>query len=446
MSDLIVIGGGLAGCEAAWHAAEHNIHVVLYEMRPHRTTGAHVTTDLAELVCSNSLGSKQIDHASGLLKEELRYLNSLILECAESCSLPAGGALAVDRIHFSQMVTQRITTHRNIQLVRQEICEIPEGCTIIASGPLTSPCLSESIHRFVGQNYMFFYDAIAPIVTSSSIDMSIAYFGSRYDHGDQAEGDYINCPLDKETYYQFVEALASAQRIPLKEFEKSLDQGVKAGSGEYFEGCLPVEVLACRNQDALQYGPMRPVGLTNPHTGKSPFAVVQLRQENFSGELFNMVGFQTNLAYSEQKRVFQMIPGLKHAEFTRYGHMHRNTYIASPMFLQPTMQFKSRDNLFFAGQISGIEGYMGNAASGLLAGLNASRLLMKQPLLELPATTMIGALCGYITLSELKTFQPMKANFGILPPLDLNIRNKRERYNMYATRALNDLKVYLSSI
>jgi methylenetetrahydrofolate--tRNA-(uracil-5-)-methyltransferase len=293
---------------------------------------------------------------------------------------------------------------------------------------------------------MFFYDAIAPIVTASSIDMSIAYYGSRYDHGDQAKGDYINCPMDKETYYQFVEALMSAQRIPLKEFENSIDQGVKAGSGEFFEGCLPVEVLACRNPDTLQFGPMRPVGLTNPHTGMHPFAVVQLRQENFSGELFNMVGFQTNLAYSEQKRVFQMIPGLKHTEFTRYGHMHRNTYIASPLFLQPTMQFKSRDNLFFAGQISGIEGYMGNAASGLLAGLNASRLLMKQPLLELPATTMIGALCGYITLSELKTFQPMKANFGILPPLDLNIRNKRERYNMYATRALNDLKVYLSSI
>jgi len=362
MADVIVIGGGLAGCEAAWQVAEHNFKVVLYEMRPHRTTGAHVTNDLAELVCSNSLGSKQTDHASGLLKEELRYLNSMILECAESCSLPAGGALAVDRNHFSGMVTQRITNHRNIQVIRQEICEIPpEGCTIIATGPLTSPCLSESIHEFIGQNYMFFYDAIAPIVTASSIDMSIAYYGSRYDHGDQAKGDYINCPMDKETYYQFVEALMSAQRIPLKEFENSIDQGVKAGSGEFFEGCLPVEVLACRNPDTLQFGPMRPVGLTNPHTGMHPFAVVQLRQENFSGELFNMVGFQTNLAYSEQKRVFQMIPGLKHAEFTRYGHMHRNTYIASPLFLQPTMQFKSRDNLFFAGQISGIEGYMGNA-------------------------------------------------------------------------------------
>ena len=476
MTDLTIIGGGLAGSEAAWQAAQRGLRVRLYEMRPTLQTGAHQTHDLAELVCSNSLGSNLPDRASGLLKNETRLLGSMLLECAEEVSLPAGGALAVDRELFARLVTERIESHPNIEVIREEVKEIPSTPTIVASGPLTSPALSVSIAELSGEEHLFFFDAIAPVIHAESINIQVAFRASRYGvskgpssnvgldtpqlaHFDRLsaprdystndaahdEGDYINCPFTKEEYYAFVDALLNAERIELRAFEDAIKSGVKAG--HFFEGCLPVEIIAERGLDSLAFGPMRPVGLRDPRTGKRRYAVVQLRQDNLAGSLYNLVGFQTNLKFPEQKRVLRMIPGLENAEFLRYGQMHRNTFIASPKLLRPTLQHITRDDLFFAGQITGVEGYMGNIATGLLAGINATRLLNGEEPVTLPQTTMLGALCHYVTHADLKDFQPMKANFGILPSLEFNTKiGKRDRGKAYAERALGDLSIALSGM
>ncbi|MBK8421822.1 methylenetetrahydrofolate--tRNA-(uracil(54)-C(5))-methyltransferase (FADH(2)-oxidizing) TrmFO [Candidatus Villigracilis saccharophilus] len=443
MTDLTIIGGGLAGSEAALQVAHSGFKVQLYEMRPSIPTGAHLGSDLAELVCSNSLGSNLSDRASGVLKNELRQLNSMLLECAEATALPAGAALAVDREAFARMVTEKIENHPNIKIIRAEMKEIPQTPVIIASGPLTSESLTRSIAKLSGEEHLFFFDAIAPIVHAESINMEIAFRASRYGKGDSDEGDYINCPFTKDEYYSFVNELQKAERIELRSFEEAIRTGVKAG--QFFEGCLPIEVIAERGIDSLAYGPMRPVGLRDPRTGRGSYAVVQLRQDNLAGSLYNLVGFQTNLKFPEQKRILRLIPGLENAEFERFGQMHRNTFIASPKLLRPTLQHTTRDDLFFAGQITGVEGYMGNIATGLLAGINASRLLGHKPPIKLPHETMLGALCHYITHADLKDFQPMKANFGILPPLILEKRiGKRERGQLYANRAAKVLEEYLN--
>jgi methylenetetrahydrofolate--tRNA-(uracil-5-)-methyltransferase len=444
---LTVIGGGLAGSEAAWQAAQAGINVKLYEMRPETSTGAHHTGDLAELICSNSLGSNLPDRASGVLKNELRRLGSMLLECAEATALPAGAALAVDRNLFARTVTERIQNHPLIEVIREEITNIPHSATIIASGPLTSPGLSSALGDLNGEEHLYFFDAIAPIVNYDSINMTVAFRASRYGKGDQDEGDYINCPFTKEEYYTFVNELLQAERIELRSFEDAIKEGVKAGAHHFFEGCLPVEIIAERGLDSLAFGPMRPVGLTDPRTGRRPYAVVQLRQDNLAGNLYNLVGFQTNLKFPEQRRVLRLIPGLENAEFERYGQMHRNTFLASPKLLRPTFQHKTRNDLFFAGQITGVEGYMGNIATGLLAGINAARQIKQQPLLILPKTSMLGALCHYVTHADMADFQPMKANFGILPPLAATGKKmgKRERGQAHAARALADLEIYLSS-
>lgn len=441
MTDLIVIGGGLAGSEAAWQAAQRGLKVRLYEMRPETTTGAHETADLAELVCSNSLGSKLPDRASGVLKSELRRLGSMLLECAEAAALPAGAALAVDRVLFARFVTEKIHSHPNIEVIRQEVKEIPDTPAIVASGPLTSENLSRSIAALSGEEHLFFFDAIAPIVRADSINLQVAFRASRYGKGENDEGDYINCPFTKEEYYQFVSALQNAERIELRAFEEVIRSGVKAG--HFFEGCLPVEIIAERGEDSLAFGPMRPVGLRDPRTGRRPYAAVQLRQDNLAGSLYNLVGFQTNLKYPEQKRVFRMIPGLDKAEFERYGQMHRNTFIASPKLLRPTLQHITRDDLFFAGQITGVEGYMGNIATGLLAGINAAQHLQNKSLRILPQETMLGALCHYVTHANLKDFQPMKANFGILPPLEER-SGKDGRGKAHAERSMITLEKFLA--
>jgi len=443
MTNLIVVGGGLAGSEAAWQAAERGLNVTLYEMRPHHSTGAHTSEYLAELVCSNSLGSSLPDRPSGALQNELRRLGSLLLECAQAAALPAGTALAVDRERFARLVTERIQNHPRIRIVREEVKHIPDGLTIMASGPLTSAALSQEIARLSGEAYLYFFDAIAPIVNAESINTQIAFRASRYHRGQQDGGDYINCPMERDEYDAFVEALVKAERIELRPFEEAIRTGVKAG--HFFEGCLPLEILAERGREALAFGPLRPVGLRDPRSGKRPYAVAQLRQDNLAGTLYNLVGFQTNLKYSEQQRVFRMIPGLERAEFVRYGQMHRNTFIASPKLLRPTLQFVSREHLLFAGQITGVEGYMGNIGTGLLAGINAARLHKGQPPLILPQTTLLGALCHYVTHADLKEFQPMKANFGILPPLQgAHPLGKRERARAYAERALADLERFLA--
>ncbi|MBK7453296.1 MAG: methylenetetrahydrofolate--tRNA-(uracil(54)-C(5))-methyltransferase (FADH(2)-oxidizing) TrmFO [Anaerolineales bacterium] len=443
MTDITIIGGGLAGSEAALQVALSGFKVQLYEMRPSIPTGAHLGSDLAELVCSNSLGSNLSDRASGVLKNELRQLNSMLLECAEATALPAGAALAVDREAFARMVTEKIENHPNIKIIRAEMKEIPQTPVIIASGPLTSESITRSIAKLSGEEHLFFFDAIAPIVHAESINMEIAFRASRYGKGDSDEGDYINCPFTKDEYYSFVNELQIAERIELRSFEEAIRTGVKAG--QFFEGCLPIEVIAERGIDSLAYGPMRPVGLRDPRTDKNSYAVVQLRQDNLAGSLYNLVGFQTNLKFPEQKRILRMIPGLENAEFERFGQMHRNTFIASPKLLRPTLQHTTRDDLFFAGQITGVEGYMGNIATGLLAGINASRMLSHKPPIKLPHETMLGALCHYITHADLKDFQPMKANFGILPPLILEKRiGKRERGQLYANRAAKVLEEYLN--
>jgi methylenetetrahydrofolate--tRNA-(uracil-5-)-methyltransferase len=445
--ELIVVGGGLAGSEAAWQAAQRGIRVKLYEMRPDQTTGAHTGGNLAELVCSNSLGSHLIDRASGLLKEEVRRMGSLLLECAEAVSVPAGGALAVDREAFAELVTKRIIQHPNIAIIRQEIKHIPNSPTIIASGPLTSPALSAAILEMTGRDHLYFYDAIAPIVSLDSINMEIAFRASRYDRGEQDEGDYINCPMTRQEYETFVDALLEAERIELRDFELELEAGVKAGAHHFFEGCLPVEIIARRGRQALAFGPMRPVGLSDPRSGRRPFAIVQLRQDNLAATLFNMVGFQTNLKFPEQRRVFRMIPGLGQAEFDRYGQMHRNTFIFSPMHLLPTLQSRQRADLLFAGQITGVEGYMGNIATGLLAGWNATRFMKGRDLLTFPLTTMVGALCHYVTHADEADFQPMKANYGILPALgDASVKGKRPRAAAYSRRALENLDEFLQTV
>jgi methylenetetrahydrofolate--tRNA-(uracil-5-)-methyltransferase len=451
--DVTVIGGGLAGSEAAWQLAAAGFTVNLFEMRPEKPTGAHVTGNLAELVCSNSLGSNLLDRAPGVLKQEMRILGSLLLELAERTSLPAGGALAVDRDNFASLVTQTLSQNLRIRIIREEVTSIPDIPTIIASGPLTSSSLTTAITEWAGQEHLYFYDAISPIVALESINFEIAYRASRYGQGDSEHGDYINCPMSKDQYNLFVNELNNAQRIELKSFEMDVETGVKAGLHEYFEGCLPVEVMARRGQEALAFGPLRPVGLIDPRTGKRPYAVVQLRQDNIAGSLYNLVGFQTNLTFSEQKRVFRMIPGLEQAIFERYGQMHRNTFIYSPALLEPTLQSKRNPQIFFAGQITGIEGYAGNIASGLLAGLNLSRFLKGQDPLCLPRTTMLGSLCHYITHSSEKDFQPMKANFGLLPPLPQIEENQRSRKHgrkekgrLYSERSLADLRDYLDRL
>ncbi|HHS97059.1 MAG TPA: FADH(2)-oxidizing methylenetetrahydrofolate--tRNA-(uracil(54)-C(5))-methyltransferase TrmFO [Chloroflexi bacterium] len=432
---LVVVGGGLAGSEAAWQAAERGVEVVLYEMRPRKMTPAHVTDRLAELVCSNSLGSDLPDRAPGLLKAELRRLGSLILACADATRVPAGSALAVDRERFAEEVTRRIEAHPRIRVVREEVTEIPEGPVVIATGPLTSESLTRAIGDLTGQEYLYFYDAMAPIVTAESIDMSIAFRASRYGRGG---ADYINCPMTREEYERFVDALVTAERIPLRDFERE--------DPRFFEGCLPIEVLAARGRDALAYGPLRPVGLIDPRTGKRPYAVVQLRRDNLAGTLYNMVGFQTNLRYGEQERVFRMIPGLERAEFVRYGQMHRNTFLNAPLLLEPTMAFRGRPGLFFAGQITGVEGYVGSVGSGWVAGVNAARFVLGEEPLVLPRTTMLGALCYYVSHADPRTFQPMKANFGLLPPLSPPVRDKRRRYRAYVERALADLEAALAAL
>ena len=445
MTEMIVIGGGLAGSEAAWQIAQSGLKVRLYEMRPSKPTGAHLSGDLAELVCSNSLGSNLPDRASGLLKNELRRLHSMVLKCAEATALPAGAALAVDREAFAGRVTEEIKNHPNIEIVRAEMQEIPSTPVVVASGPLTSESLSSSIASLSGDQHLFFFDAIAPIVHVESINMETAFRASRYDKSERDEGDYINCPFTREEYYTFVDALKNAERIELRSFEDAIRTGIKAG--QFFEGCLPIEIIAGRGEDSLAFGPMRPVGLRDPHTGKRPYAVVQLRQDNLAGSLYNLVGFQTNLKFPEQRRVLRMIPGLENAEFERYGQMHRNTFIASPKLLRPTLQHIVRDDLFFAGQIIGVEGYVGNIATGLLAGLNAARLLQHKTLITLPQETMLGALCHYVTHASLKDFQPMKANFGIFPPLSPTTKiGKRERGQAYAERASNSLEKFLEEL
>lgn len=430
-----VIGGGLAGSEAALQLAQRGIDVELYEMRPVRQTGAHVSDKLAELVCSNSLGSMLRDRATGLLQHELKRLGSKLIAAATESAVPAGGALAVDRELFASLVTSSIEQHPRIRVIREEVTEIPDGPAIIATGPLTSPALSQAIAALTGEQYLYFYDAIAPIVTAESINMEIAFRASRYDRGDD---DYINCPLNKEEYTRFVEALRTAERAALRDFEKEDPQ--------FFERCIPIEHLADRGDNTLAYGPMRPVGLRDPRTGKRPHAVVQLRRDNLIGTLYNLVGFQTNIKWGQQEEILRMIPGLEHAEFIRMGQMHRNTFINSPALLNPTMNLRTRPDLFFAGQITGVEGYSGNIATGLLAALNMARYLSGKPEWVLPVTSMLGALCHYVTHAEADSFQPMKANFGILPELAAPIRGKRDRYQAYADRALADLDAAISAL
>ncbi len=430
-NDLIIIGGGLAGTEAAWQAARAGINVHLYEMRPKVKTPAHNSDRLAELVCSNSLGSFLVDKAPGLLKAELRGLGSLILDCAGKAAVPAGSSLAVDRDVFAELVTQQVESNPNIELHRQEVQVVPDQPVIIASGPLTSPSLTLQLQQLSGQEHLYFYDAVSPIVHAESINMNTAFRQSRYDEGEEQQGDYINCPMTESEYNRFYEALLSAETISLKQFEKE--------DPHFFEGCMPLEILAGRGRKALAFGPMRPVGLVDPRSEKRPYAVVQLRQDDLAGTLYNIVGFQTNLRWGEQRRVLRLIPGLENAEFLRYGMLHRNTYINSPRLLHPTLQFRSRADLFFAGQITGVEGYVGNAGTGLVAGINAARLLGGHPPVIFPTNTMIGALCHYVTHAGVNSFQPMKANFGLFQPPPQKMA-KRDRYTWYSERALTSLR------
>ncbi len=422
---MVVIGGGLAGSEAAWQAAERGLSVLLYEMRPHRMTPAHRTGDLAELVCSNSLRGAALENAPGLLKEELRRLGSLIMRAADQNRVPGGGALAVDRAGFARSVTEAVEGHPRVRVRREEARSLPEaGVTVVATGPLTSPPLAAAIQAFLGREYLSFYDAAAPIVTRESIDMSRAFTGSRYGKG---EADaYINCPLTEEVYDQFWRALVTAETAPRKEFDPV----------PFFEGCLPVEEMARRGRETLLFGPMKPVGLVDPRTGRQPFAVVQLRQDNREGTLYNLVGFQTALRWGEQDRVFRMIPALERAEFVRYGVMHRNLFINSPACLRPTLQARRDPRLFFAGQMTGVEGYVESAATGLVAGVNAARLARGEAPLVFPRETAVGALCHYITTADPATFQPMNIAFGLLPPLEERVRPRAQRKRLLAERAL----------
>ncbi len=430
MCKITVIGAGLAGCEAAYIAANHGIKVDLYEMKLLKKTPAHKTDKFAELVCSNSLKAARIDSAAGLLKQEMRVLGSLCLEAAEVAKVAAGGALAVDRDIFSSYITEKINSHKNITVINEIVERIPnDDITIIATGPLTDGKLAEDIEKFCNSDNLSFYDAAAPIVTSESIDFSKAFIASRYDNDN--EGDYINCPMNKDEYELFYNELINAEVAPLHEFDKPF---------KVYEGCMPVEVLAKRGIDSIRFGPLKPVGLRDPRTGHRPWAVVQLRKENSAGTLYNLVGFQTNLKFGEQKRVFSLIPGLENAEFARYGVMHRNSFINSTVLLDRDLSLKKADNIFFAGQISGVEGYMESAASGIIAGINAANRILGKPPLILPKISMIGALLDYITDESVANFQPMGANFGVLPPLEIHIRDKRERYAALAQRSLDFFK------
>jgi len=427
-----VIGAGLAGCEAAWQLANAGISVKLYEMKPKKFTPAHKYKGFAELVCSNSLKADRVDSAAGMLKEEMRRLGSLTMECAAMSKVSAGGALAVDREKFSDLVTEKIKSAPLIEVIEEEVTEIPEGDVIIATGPLTSDGLADSIKKLCG-DYLYFHDAAAPIVTFESLDKDKVFFASRYGKG---EADYINCPMDKEEYLRFYNELINAQSAPLHEFDK---EHFGKDNFKVYEGCMPVEVLAKRGEDTMRFGPLKPVGLTDPRTGKRPYAVVQLRAENSQGTLYNIVGFQTNLKFGEQKRVFSLITGLENAEFVRYGVMHRNTFINSPKLLNEQFNMRNRENLFFAGQMTGVEGYIESAASGIFAGLNMARRLQGKSYVTLPETTMLGALSKYISDPTVEKFQPMGCNMGILPELPERIRDKRLKYQMIADRGLADL-------
>lgn len=426
-----VIGAGLAGSEAAYQIAKRGVQVKLYEMRPVKQTPAHHTDKFAELVCSNSLRANTLTNAVGVIKEEMRRLDSVIIRAADECSVPAGGALAVDRHEFAAKVTEYVKNHPNVTVMNEEITEIPEGPTIIATGPLTSPALSAQLKELTGEDYFYFYDAAAPIVEKDSIDMNKVYLKSRYDKGEAA---YLNCPMTEEEFNRFYDALVAAETVPLKEFEKEV----------FFEGCMPVEVMAGRGRQTLLFGPMKPVGLEDPKTGKIPYAVVQLRQDDAAGTLYNIVGFQTHLKWGPQKEVLQLIPGLENAEIVRYGVMHRNTFINSPKLLRPTYQYKERDDLFFAGQMTGVEGYVESAASGLLAGINAARLVQGQELAVLPTVTAMGSMANYITATNSKNFQPMNANFGLFAPLEKKIKKKQERNEAYAQRALETIQNFVN--
>lgn len=432
MNKITVIGAGLAGCEAAFTAARLGFKVDLIEMKSIKKSPAHKSDNFAELVCSNSLKASRIDSAAGLLKQEMRLLGSLCLEAADVSAVPAGGALAVERNAFSEYITKKIKECKNINIISKVIEKLPtDGVCIVATGPLTDGILAKEIELLTGEGNLSFYDAAAPIVTAESIDFSSAFIASRYDRDDTGEGDYINCPMNKEEYEAFHNELINAEGAPLHEFDKQL---------KVYEGCMPIEVLARRGVDSIRFGPLKPVGLRDPRTGHRPWAVVQLRKENRDGTLYNLVGFQTNLKFQEQKRVFSMIPALKNAEFMRYGVMHRNSFINSPKVLNRDLSLKKQDNIFFAGQLSGVEGYMESAASGILAAINAvNRLQDKQPLI-LPKISMIGALLDYITDESVENFQPMGANFGVLTPLDVHIRDKKERYAALSQRSLDYFK------
>ena len=429
MNKVIVVGAGLAGSEAAWQAAERGIPVDLYEMRPVKNTPAHKTDLFGELVCSNSLRGAGLENAVGVLKEEMRRLGSVIMEAADATKVPAGGALAVDRLGFSRYITDKVANHPLINVIHQEVEAIPyenDAVTIVASGPLTAGALAEDIGRLMGQEYLYFYDAAAPIVTLESVDMSTAWKASRYDKGEAA---YINCPMDKEQYQHFWQELVNAEKAETHSFEKEI----------FFEGCMPVEEMASRGEETLLFGPLKPVGLVNPHTGRLSHAVVQLRQDNAEGTLYNIVGFQTHLKWPEQKRVFGLIPGLEKAEFVRYGVMHRNTFINSPETMKPTMEFAKKKNLFFAGQMTGVEGYVESASSGLVAGINAARLCQGKDPVVFPEETAHGSLCHYITTAPARHFQPMNVNFGIMSPIKEKIRDKKLKKQRIAQRALSML-------
>ena len=429
--DIVIIGGGLAGSEAAWQAANRGAKVTLYEMRPKEMTQAHKTGGLAELVCSNSLGSADFMNAPGILKEEMRRLNSLIIRVADEVRVPAGSALAVDREQFSLKITQALESHPNIRILHEEITEIPTDCLcIVATGPLTSNKLSQAIGQLTHSTHLYFYDAISPIVDADSINMDVAFLASRYGKGGD---DYLNCPMDEPTYNAFHDALLAAEKVQPKEFEKTA----------YFEGCIPIEVMAERGRQTMQFGPLKPVGLENPKTGGRAYAVVQLRTENAHRSCYNLVGFQTKLTYGEQKRVFRMIPGLEQAEFLRYGSLHRNTFINSPQLLRDTLQFKARGTLFFAGQLVGVEGYTDSAAMGGLAGINAARGFAGLPLVTPPSTTAHGCLVSYITATDPRHFQPMNTNFGLFPPLATPTRDKERKRRLTGQRALEDLATWM---
>lgn len=429
---VTVIGAGLAGSEAAWQIASRGVPVTLYEMRPVVKTPAHHTDKFAELVCSNSLRANGLTNAVGVLKEEMRMLNSLVIGSADRNSVPAGGALAVDRDGFSGEITETLHQHPLIEVVNEEIQHIPEeGIVVIATGPLTSPALSSQIRELMGEDYFYFYDAAAPIVEKDSIDMTKVYLASRYDKGEAA---YLNCPMTEEEFDAFYDALINAEVAQLKEFEKEI----------YFEGCMPIEVMMKRGKQTALFGPMKPVGLVNPHTGKLPHAVVQLRQDNAAGTLYNLVGFQTHLKWGEQKRIISMIPGLENAEIVRYGVMHRNTFVNSPKLLEQTYQVKTRPNLYLAGQMTGVEGYVESAASGLIAGINAARAAQGRERIVFPQESTIGSMAYYITHADPDNFQPMNANFGLLPGLEKRIRNKKEKNEALANRALDGVRVFIS--